>query len=100
MKSNTKEKVPTKREQVLEGLATGIGVTLIGGPIFIVAMAKGWLIWLLFVSLCIAFIFLAKKIIGKLDYLDSSGGGEFWWLGGLIGFCTVMLLLFISMALP
>lgn len=92
------KKCKTKREQLTEGFATGVGIVLFGGPIFIVGISKGWLIWFLFILSCAIAVYLAKKHLNKFIILESPGGGEYWWLGGFVGFVFVMVLTFLFMA--
>lgn len=90
----------TNKECLQEGIAQGIGITLFGGPVFIIALVKGWFVFSIFLILCVGIFYGAKALIKNTSLVSGSGRGEFWWLGFFIGFIVVMLCFFPLMALP
>ena len=95
-----KEEGRNNSEYLLEGFLQGMGVTLIGGPIFIVGLVKGWVSVLILVALCALVYLGAKKFIANKQLLTGVGRSEFWWLGFFGGFAVVMLLFFPVLGAP
>jgi len=96
----TRKEKSIKREYLLGGIISGIGISLFGGPIFLIGMALGWFMLFLFLALCMGTYFVVRYLINKSSILLELGGGEFWWLGFCIGFCIVILYFFLLFSLP
>ncbi len=98
MFSKNKGNNKKNNDYFLDGLKEGIGVFLFCGPIFLVGILAGWFGFLLFVTLCAVFYWVAIKVF-ETDS-DEAGRSEFWWAGSLLGGAIVLVCFFIVISIP